>query len=197
MNMPSSPAAESPVTPPAEPSVASPADPPLPLPPGPRDILKALCARFPVFRAGEPLAIGIDKAVRAELPDLCGKNLRIALSIHTHSNRYLRNMAKAGQRLDLQGAPAGEITDGQRQYAAGRLQERLKKQAEAAANTTTPAPRRKRPEKTPSPAPAPRPQKAAAPRRETRKPPPEAPENGAALSLAEKLALLSEKFSRK
>ncbi|MDR3158048.1 MAG: ProQ/FinO family protein [Zoogloeaceae bacterium] len=195
----------------------------------PREILKTLYARFPVFRAGEPLAIGIDKAVRAEFPDLPGKNLRIALAIHTHSNRYLRNMAKAGHRLDLQGAPAGEITDSQRQYAAERLQERLKKQkAKAAANATPPTPstppvsssipspstpsippaRQKQLKKAPppsspssSPNSAPRPKEAAAlqRRQKTEPPPQQAPESAAplTLSLAEKLALLSEKFSRR
>ncbi|MDR0735464.1 MAG: ProQ/FinO family protein [Zoogloeaceae bacterium] len=188
MNLPPLPAAASS----AEPLVAPP-----PVPdPGPREILKTLYARFPVFRAGGPLAIGIDKAVRAEFPDLPRKALRIALAIHTHSNRYLRNMAKAGQRLDLQGAPAGEITDSQRQYAAERLQERLKKQAETAASAL---PARQRRLKVTSalapPVPA-----APTPRRKA-EPPPQKPESDAAasstLSLTEKLALLSEKFSRK
>ncbi|MDR1349361.1 MAG: ProQ/FinO family protein [Zoogloeaceae bacterium] len=221
MNTPSLPAADAlpavaePLDEPAaESSVESPAESPSAPQPGPRDILKTLYARFPVFRAGEPLAIGIDKAVRVELPDLPKKNLRIALSIHTHSNRYLRNMAKAGQRLDLQGASAGGITDSQRQYAAERLQERLRKRTETAASAATPpsaaapetppAALRNRPKKTPAQTP-PRPEKAAAaPRRQAEKPPaPQKPlpsqtlENAAPLSLAEKLALLSEKYARK
>ncbi|MDR2626373.1 MAG: ProQ/FinO family protein [Zoogloeaceae bacterium] len=241
MNMPPLPAAEPSSAEPlfADPPSAEPVSAAPPPAPDPREILKTLYARFPVFRAGEPLAIGIDKAVRAEFPDLPGKSLRIALAIHTHSNRYLRNMAKAEQRLDLQGSPAGEITDGQRQYAAERLQERLKKQAakKTAANATpptapvaptlpaspataplpstppaSPAPparqRRRERARTPASSPsssspnsaAPRPPKAAAasPRRKA-EPPRQTLEDDAPLplSLAEKLALLSEKFSRK
>jgi ProP effector len=199
MNMPPLFAAEAPVAPPAEAAAAAP--PPVPEA-SPRDILKTLYARFPVFRTNEPLAIGIDKAVRAELPDLPRKSLRIALSIHTHSNRYLRNMAKAGQRLDLQGAPAGEITDSQRQYAAECLRERLKKQAEAAATAAPPAPEatpapssRKRPSK--PPAHAPRRAETAAPPQPRPPAPQQEPETATVLSLTEKLALLSEKYSRK
>ncbi|MDR2366306.1 MAG: ProQ/FinO family protein [Zoogloeaceae bacterium] len=193
-------AAESPAAARAE-SAASPAP-----EPGPREILKTLYARFPVFRAGEPLAIGIDKAVRAELPDLPRKSLRIALSIHTHSNRYLRNTAKARHRLDLQSAPAGEITESQRQYAAEHLRERLKKQVETAAATpaaaaaATPAavPPASAETREKTPVNARRPVKATAPPPQTKKPPPpQKPGTAAPLSLNEKLALLSEKFSRK
>jgi ProP effector len=96
----------------------------------PHALLKTLQARFPVFRDCLPLSIGIDKAIKAVLPEVSRKNLRIALALHTHGNRYLRGMTKATQRFDLEGAPAGEVTEEHRQHAIEILRGRMKKQAE-------------------------------------------------------------------
>ncbi|MDR1890537.1 MAG: ProQ/FinO family protein [Zoogloeaceae bacterium] len=96
----------------------------------PRALLKELQAQFPAFRDCLPLSIGIDKAIKAALPEVSKKSLRIALSLHTHGNRYLRGMAKATQRFDLNGLPVGEVTEEHRQHAAETLRERMKKQAD-------------------------------------------------------------------
>jgi ProP effector len=124
-----------------------------------RALLKRLQTQFPAFRDCLPLAIGIDKQLIAELPEVSRKVLRIALGIHTNSLRYLRAMEKATHRFDLAGKQADEVTDMHRTHASEILRERFKKDAE----------QRKA-------------QKAAA---------------DAARIHAEKLALLSEKFSRK
>jgi ProP effector len=124
-----------------------------------RALLKRLQMQFPAFRDCLPLAIGIDKQLIAELPDVSRKVLRIALGIHTNSLRYLRAMEKATHRFDLAGKQADEVTDVHRTHASDILRERFKKDAE----------QRKA-------------QKAAA---------------DAARIHAEKLAQLSEKFSRK
>lgn len=95
-----------------------------------RVLLKDLQVRFDVFRNHSPLAIGIDKQVFAQLPDLEKKALRLAMRSHTISTRYLKEMEKGTVRLNLDGTPAGEVTDENRQHAAELLRERFKKQVE-------------------------------------------------------------------
>jgi ProP effector len=95
-----------------------------------RVLLKDLQTRFDVFRNFSPLAIGIDKQVFAQLPEVSKKSLRLAMRSHTISTRYLKEMEKGTVRLNLDGTPAGEVTDENRQHAAELLRERFKKQAE-------------------------------------------------------------------
>ncbi|MBK7463670.1 MAG: osmoprotectant transporter activator [Betaproteobacteria bacterium] len=95
-----------------------------------RALLKDIHARFDVFRNHSPLAIGIDRQIFALLPDLEKKALRLAMRSHTISTRYLKEMEKGTVRLNLDGTPAGEVTDENRQHAAELLRERFKKQAE-------------------------------------------------------------------
>ncbi len=95
-----------------------------------RRLLKDLQARYAVFRDFSPLAIGIDKQLFAALPELSKKSLRLAMRSHTISTRYLKEMEKGTQRLNLDGTPAGEVTDENRQHAAELLRERFKKQNE-------------------------------------------------------------------
>ncbi|MCL2075749.1 MAG: ProQ/FinO family protein [Betaproteobacteria bacterium] len=96
----------------------------------PRELLTELRTRFEVFRNCQPLAIGIDKAVRARLPEANRKALRIALSMHTHCNRYLRLLAKAEKRFNLDGEPVAEVSEEHRQFATAALKERLQRQGE-------------------------------------------------------------------
>jgi ProP effector len=96
-----------------------------------RALLKDLQTRFDVFRNFSPLAIGIDKQVFAVLPELSKKSLRLAMRSHTISTRYLKEMEKGTVRLNLDGSPADEVTDENRQHAAEQLRERFKKQADA------------------------------------------------------------------
>jgi len=95
-----------------------------------RVLLKDLQARFDVFRNHSPLAIGIDKQVFAQMPEVEKKALRLAMRSHTISTRYLKEMEKGTVRLNLDGTPAGEVTDENRQHAAELLRERFKKQVE-------------------------------------------------------------------
>jgi ProP effector len=69
----------------------------------PRALLKDLQARFEVFRSFSPLAIGIDKQVFAQLPDVSKKALRLAMRSHTISTRYLKEMEKGTIRRNLDG----------------------------------------------------------------------------------------------
>src|SRR5574343_1826835 len=96
----------------------------------PRALLKELQTKFDVFRNFSPLAIGIDKQVFAQMPEVSKRSLRLAMRSHTISTRYLKEMEKGTVRLNLDGTPAGEVTDENRQHAAEQLRERFKKQAE-------------------------------------------------------------------
>ena len=95
-----------------------------------RALLKDLQGRFDVFRNFSPLAIGIDKQLIAQQPDVNRKALRQALRSHTMSTRYLKEMQVASARLNLDGSAAGEITDEARTHSGDLLRERFKTQAE-------------------------------------------------------------------
>ena len=95
-----------------------------------RALLKDLQGRFDVFRNFSPLAIGIDKQLIAQEPDMNRKALRLALRSHTMSTRYLKEMQIASVRLNLDGSSAGEVTDEARAHSGELLRERFKKQAE-------------------------------------------------------------------
>ncbi|MFC5473912.1 ProQ/FINO family protein [Paraherbaspirillum soli] len=95
-----------------------------------RILLKQFQEKFAAFRECMPLAIGIDKQLIAQLPELDRKTMRTALGIHTNSLRYLKVMAKATVRFDLDGNAAGEVTEIHRTHASQILLERAKKDAE-------------------------------------------------------------------
>lgn len=95
-----------------------------------RALLKQIQEGFPVFQECKPLAIGIDKQLLAQMPDVNKKTLRIALGLHTSSVRYLKSMEKATSRFNLDGTPAGEVDDTHRAHAAETLRARFKKSAE-------------------------------------------------------------------
>lgn len=95
-----------------------------------RALIKDLQARFDVFRECRPLAIGIDKQVFAALPEASPKILRRALAFHTKSTPYLKAMANATVRFDLDGSAGDAVPDEHRAYALELLRARFKKQAE-------------------------------------------------------------------
>jgi ProP effector len=95
-----------------------------------RALLKEFQEKFPAFRDYLPLAIGIDKQLIAQFPELNRKILRMALGIHTGSSRYLKGMEKATVRFDLDGNAGDEVTAEHRAHAAQVLRERFKKSAE-------------------------------------------------------------------
>ena len=72
----------------------------------------------------------IDEQLQGRLPNVGRKDLRIALGMHTHSLRYLKVMAQATVRVDLDGQPAGEILATHRSHASDLIKERTRKQAE-------------------------------------------------------------------
>ena len=95
-----------------------------------RSLIKTLQEQYAVFRDCLPLAIGIDKQLIAQEPDMNRKALRLALRSHTMSTRYLKEMQTARMRLNLDASAAGEVTDEARTHSGDLLRERFKKQAE-------------------------------------------------------------------
>jgi ProP effector len=95
-----------------------------------RTLLRDIQARHDVFRNFSPLAIGIDKQLLTQQPELNRKALRMALRSHTKSTRYLKEMQSGTVRLNLDGTTAGEVTEDARAHSAELLRERFKKQAE-------------------------------------------------------------------
>lgn len=93
-------------------------------------LLETLSVNFPVFRECRPLALGIHKAIIARMPDVDTAQLRLAMRMHTASTRYLKALLATGERFDLDGKPAGEVTVEQREVAGTTLRERFKKLAD-------------------------------------------------------------------
>ena len=91
----------------------------------PRAMLKRLQSESPAFRDCKPLALKIDSSILARFSDFDRKNLRIALRMHTASTKYLKAVERGTERFDLDGKPAGEVTQEQREHAATLLKERF------------------------------------------------------------------------
>lgn len=93
-------------------------------------LLDALSTNYAVFRDCQPLALGIHKSVKERMPEVDAAALRSAMKIHTASTRYLKALVVSKERFDLDGQPAGEVTEEQREVASTTLRERFKKAAE-------------------------------------------------------------------
>jgi ProP effector len=92
----------------------------------PATLIAVLTKRFPaVFVADgwqehRPLAIGIHEAL-AEAGVLQPDEVALALRCYAGRRRYLEAVAAGGVRFDLDGNPAGEVTEQQATWARGRL----------------------------------------------------------------------------
>ncbi len=95
-----------------------------------RVLLKDLQDKFEVIRECMPLAIGTDKQLFERFPEVSRKSLRTALGIHTNSMRYLKAMANATVRYDLDGQSVGEVDPAHLEHASKTLKDRLRKEAE-------------------------------------------------------------------
>ncbi|MDP2824821.1 MAG: ProQ/FINO family protein [Sulfuritalea sp.] len=104
---------------------------PTPAKSSPRNaLLETIGANFAVFRDGRPLALGIHKAIMERMPEVDTAQLRLAMRIHTASTRYLKTLLATRERFDLDGNPAGEVTEEQREVASTTLRERFRKVAD-------------------------------------------------------------------
>jgi sRNA-binding protein len=97
------------------------------------DLSPAACAArladlFPaIFSAGspQPLKLRIQADIQQRAPGIfTKKSLSIFLHRHTTNTAYLRAIVNAPQRIDLDGAPAGEVADEHRQAAVAELDRR-------------------------------------------------------------------------
>ncbi|MEI7248365.1 ProQ/FINO family protein [Pectobacterium carotovorum] len=73
-----------------------------------------------------PLAIGIDKALAADIErrQLSGVgSLRFSLGLYIHRSAYIKALVAGGQRYDLNGKPLGEVTTEQQERAKQTLKE--------------------------------------------------------------------------
>jgi ProP effector len=189
-----------------------------------RALLETLAARYPAFRDVLPLTIGIDKQLlqQAEALGVSKKQLRLALALHTRSTRYLKVLTKATRRFDLNGQEAEVLSEEHRQYAAEMLHERQKhhvaerraREGKTTENNRSHPPKREGNEKKPVPGHKAEtaPDKEGKPQKPTtlkKTSPPAhktkqtgsstktaAEEKSTVMPMAEKLALLAEKFAR-
>ncbi len=71
-----------------------------------------------------PLAIGADKLIRAEMPELTAMHFREVLGAWLYSVAYLRAVAAGVERINLDGTPAGVPDEEQRARAVEDLRKR-------------------------------------------------------------------------
>ena len=97
------------------------------------DLSPAACAArlaelFPALfaaNAPQPLKLRIQADIQQRAPGIfTKKSLSIFLHRHTTNTAYLRAVANAPQRIDLDGAPAGDVADEHRQAAVIELERR-------------------------------------------------------------------------
>lgn len=94
----------------------------------PAECAARLAALFPaVFGAGgpQPLKLRIQADIQQRSPGIfTKKSLSAFLHRYTTGTAYIRALANAPQRVDLDGAPAGEVSDEHRQAAVAELERR-------------------------------------------------------------------------
>lgn len=91
------------------------------------DCATRLRARFPALFGAEmrPLKLHIQADIRERAPGEFGRReLSAFLHRYTGSNAYLRTLVRATQRVDLDGAEAGEVSEEHRRAAAAELERR-------------------------------------------------------------------------
>ncbi|MDR5904302.1 ProQ/FINO family protein [Franzmannia qiaohouensis] len=93
--------------------------------PSPQALLDEWYQRYPqTFFKGHtrPLKVGIheDLVAREPWPD---KLVRRALACYVHLPRYLKAVRTGAERVDLDGANAGDVSDGEARYARRQLDE--------------------------------------------------------------------------
>jgi sRNA-binding protein len=94
-------------------------------------ILAVWQVRWPaVFTKPVPLAIGISRRMREQLPEFPRREIGIALHSWTNRRGYLRAMARGDMRRNLDGSEAGIPTEEAREQAQKLLEERERRQLE-------------------------------------------------------------------
>ena len=68
-----------------------------------KEFLLHLRKHFNVFQKNQPLMIGVDKELVTVFPETPKRVINSALHLHTNSKKYLKNMSKGYDRVDLSG----------------------------------------------------------------------------------------------
>jgi hypothetical protein len=111
----------------------APAAPGAPVPMSPAECAQQLKRRFPALFGGavKPLKLRIQVDIQERAPGVFSKQtLSACFRRHTGSTSYLIAVTKAPNRFDLDGQPAGEITDEHRKVAQDELTRRRGNQEE-------------------------------------------------------------------
>jgi ProP effector len=101
-------------------------------------MIEELCQRYPKTFTHEPhdvrpLACGIHKAIVADAPDLPTSIVSQALAIYVAWLPYMRACIVGAPRIDLNGDPAGVVTEKEAMYAVQRLAARERNRDEGRA----------------------------------------------------------------
>jgi sRNA-binding protein len=118
-------APEAAAPPPTESAAADPAPAPADLPPA--EVAKRLGERFPALFGGpaKPIKLRIQADIQQRAPgEFTKRALSAFLHRHTTSTAYLRALVAAQARVDLDGAPAGEIAEEHKAAAQTELERR-------------------------------------------------------------------------
>ena len=78
-------------------------------------LLKALYPK--TFSRFRPLKLGIDRDLKAELPELSNKKIDRVLWFYTSSRSYLSALRIGADRYGLDGNPAGTVTENEAEFA--------------------------------------------------------------------------------
>jgi sRNA-binding protein len=73
---------------------------------------------FPAIRDGLPLEIGVLDQLMAQRPDnLSKRTIRRVVSCHCKRPRYLKAVAKGGERYNLQGKPVDDVAPKHKRFS--------------------------------------------------------------------------------
>ena len=90
-----------------------------------REARAELRRRWPeAFTTPVPLAIGVDKLIRAEMPEMTAMRLKEVLGPWIYSVAHLRAVAAGVEHINLDGSPAGVPDEEQRAQAVEELRKR-------------------------------------------------------------------------
>lgn len=98
--------------------------------------LATLRRRWPeLFTTPVPLAVGVRPQIRVAMPEMPSAQLSDVMQFWTRGSSYLQAIAAGVERRNLDGSPAGEPDERQREFAQDMLRRRGKWPAEGAQNT--------------------------------------------------------------
>lgn len=92
-----------------------------------KEFLTHLRKHFNVFQKYQPLMIGVAKELTPIFPEIPKRVINTALHLHTNSKKYLKNVSKGFDRVDLSGQVISTIDKVSIQKAKKSLAQLFKK----------------------------------------------------------------------